>query len=167
MASQIKVLETLIRKVVREEIKKGVSKAIKEVLEPKTNHKQVMEQGIKNVQQKPVTEKREFVKDNPMLNDILNETAMGIGETSEQEMSFTTQDAPNFNRSKLASMMGYEDFAPQAQRQSVGDSIAQSEGVQLTDLPDAVQNALTKDYSGLMKKIDEKKSGKEEGGFRP
>ena len=166
MGKQVKALETLIRKVVREEIKIGVTKAIQEAMNPKVNHKKVMKQGMKNVQ--PVQEKREFVKDNPMLNDLLNETAQTLGnttETTEQEVSFTSQDAPGFNRSNLASMMGYEDFTPQGQRQSVAQQTAQSMGMSMDDLPDAVSKALTKDYSGLMKKIDEKKNGKE--GFRP
>ena len=166
MGKQAKALETLIRKIVREEIKRGVPKAIQEAMNPKTDHKKVMKQGIKNVQ--PVQEKKEFVKDNPMLNDILNETARTLGsttETTEQEVSFTSQDAPGFNRSNLASMMGYEDFTPQGQRQSVAQQTAQSMGMSMDDLPEAVSNALTKDYSGLMKKIEEKKNGKE--GFRP
>ena len=166
MGKQVKVLETLIRKVVREEIKKCVKEAIQEAMNPKTDHKKVMKQGMKNVQ--PVREKREFVKDNPMLNDLLNETAMTLGntsETTEKEVSFTSQNAPGFNRSNLASMMGYEDFTPQGQRESVAQQTAQSMGMSMDDLPDAVSKALTKDYSGLMKKIDEKKSGKE--GFRP
>jgi hypothetical protein len=165
MGKQVKALETLIRKVVREEIKRGVPKAIQEAINPKTDHKKVMKQGIKNVQ--PVQKKREFVKNNPMLNDILNETAQTIGnqsEITEQEVSFSSQDSKGFSRSNLASMMGYEDFTPEGQRQSVAQQTAESVGVSLTDLPDAVQNALTKDYSGLMKKIDEKKG---EGGFRP
>ena len=166
MGKQVKVLEALIRKVVREEIKKGVTEAIQEAMNPKVNHKKVMKQGIKNVQ--PVQEKKEFVKDNPMLNDILNETARTLGsttETSEQEVSFTSQNAQGFNRSNLASMMGYEDFTPEGQRESVAQQTAQSMGMSMDDLPDAVSKALTKDYSGLMKKIDEKKNGKE--GFRP
>ena len=166
MGKQVKALETLIRKVVREEIKKGVTEAIQEAMNPKTDHKKVMKQGMKNVQ--PVHEKKQFVKDNPMLNDLLNETAQTLGnttETTEQEVSFTSQDAPGFNRSNLASMMGYEDFTPEGARQSVAQQTAQSMGMTMDDLPDAVSNALTKDYSGLMKKIDEKKSGKE--GFRP
>ena len=99
MGKQVKALETLIRKVVREEIKKGVTEAIQEAMNPKTDHKKVMKQVIKNVQ--PVQEKREFVKDNPLLNDILNETAANLGpvETTEDEMTFTTQDAKQFNRS--------------------------------------------------------------------
>ena len=103
MGKQVKALETLIRKIVREEIKRGVPKAIQEAMNPKTDHKKVMKQGIKNVQ--PVREKQEFVKDNPMLNDILNETAMTLGntqETTEQEVSFTSQNAQGFNRSNLA-----------------------------------------------------------------
>ena len=166
MGKQVKALETLIRKIVREEIKRGVPKAIQEAMNPKTDHKKVMKQGIKNVQ--PVREKREFVKDNPMLNDILNETAMTLGntqETTEQEVSFTSQNAQGFNRSNLANMMGYEDFTPQGQRQSVAQQTAETMGMSMDDLPDAVSKALTKDYSGLMKKIDEKKT--EKGGFRP
>ena len=166
MGRQVKALETLIRKVVREEIKRGVTEAIQEAMNPKTDHKKVMKQGMKNVQ--PVHEKKQFVKDNPMLNDILNETAMTLGntqETTEQEVSFTSQNAQGFNRSNLANMMGYEDFTPQGQRQSVAQQTAQSMGMSMDDLPDAVSKALTKDYSGLMKKIDEKKNGKE--GFRP
>ena len=111
MGRQVKALETLIRKVVREEIKKGVTEAIQEAMNPKTDHKKVMKQGMKNVQ--PVHEKKQFVKDNPMLNDLLNETAQTLGntaETTEQEVSFTSQDAPGFNRSNLASMMGYEEM---------------------------------------------------------
>jgi hypothetical protein len=166
MGKQVKVLETLIRKIVREEIQKGVPKAIQEAMKPKINHEKTMKQGMKNVQ--PVREKKQFVKDNPMLNDILNETAQTIGnptETTEQELSFTSQDAQGMNRSNLASMMGYGDFTPEGRRQQVAQQTAESVGVSMDDLPDAVSKALTKDYSGLMKKIDEKKKG--EGGFRP
>ena len=166
MGKQAKALETLIRKIVREEIKRGVPKAIQEAINPKTDHKKVMKQGMKNVQ--PVQEKREFVKDNPMLNDLLNETAQTLGntaETTEQEVSFTSQDAPGFNRSNLANMMGYGDFTPEGHRQSVAQQTAETMGMSMDDLPDAVSKALTKDYSGLMKKIDEKKT--EKGGFRP
>ena len=166
MGRQVKALETLIRKVVREEIKKGVTEAIQEAMNPKTDHKKVMKQGMKNVQ--PVHEKKQFVKDNPMLNDILNETAMSLGntqETTEQELSFTSKNAQGFNRSNLASMMGYEEFTPEGQRQSVAQQTAQSMGMSMDDLPDAVSKALTKDYSGLMKKLDEKKQ--EKGGYRP
>ena len=166
MGKQVKVLETLIRKVVREEIKKGVKEAIQEAMNPKTDHKKVMKQGMKNVQR--VQEKKEFVKDNPMLNDILNETAMSLGntqETTEQELSFTSKNAQGFNRSNLANMMGYGDFTPEGQRQSVAQQTAETMGMSMDDLPDAVSKALTKDYSGLMKKLDEKKQ--EKGGYRP
>ena len=61
--------------------------------------------------------------------------------------------------------MGYNDYTPEGRRQQVAQQTAESVGVSMDDLPDAVSKALTKDYSGLMKKIDEKKKG--EGGFRP
>ena len=38
-------------------------------------------------------------------------------------------------------------------------------GVSVDQVPEDVQNALTRDYSGLMKAMDKKKKG--EGGFRP
>jgi len=44
------------------------------------------------------------------------------------------------------------------------DTIKKS-GVSVDAVPEEVQNALTRDYSGLMKAISKKKSG--EGGFRP
>jgi len=156
MGKQAKALETLIRKIVREEIKRGVPKAIQEAMNPKTDHKKVMKQGMRNVQ--PVQEKKEFVKDNPMS---LGNTQ----ETTEQELSFTSKNAQGFNRSNLANMMGYGDFTPEGQRQSVAQQTAETMGMSMDDLPDAVSKALTKDYSGLMKKLDEKKQ--EKGGYRP
>ena len=39
------------------------------------------------------------------------------------------------------------------------------QGVSVDAVPEGVQNALTRDYSGLMKAINKKRSG--EGGFRP
>ena len=38
-------------------------------------------------------------------------------------------------------------------------------GVSVDQVPEGVQDALTRDYSGLMKAINNKKKG--EGGFRP
>jgi len=39
------------------------------------------------------------------------------------------------------------------------------QGVSVDAVPEGVQDALTRDYSGLMKAINKKKSG--EGNFRP
>ena len=78
---------------------------------------------------------------------------------------FTSKNAQGFNRSNLANMMGYGDFTPEGQRQSVAQQTAETMGMSMDDLPDAVSKALTKDYSGLMKKLDEKKQ--EKGGYRP
>ena len=77
----------------------------------------------------------------------------------------TSKNAQGFNRSNLANMMGYGDFTPEGQRQSVAQQTAETMGMSMDDLPDAVSKALTKDYSGLMKKLDEKKQ--EKGGYRP
>ena len=47
---------------------------------------------------------------------------------------------------------------------SAVDSIKKA-GVSIEQVPEDVQNALTRDYSGLMKAIDKKKKG--EGNYRP
>ena len=162
-------LANLIKELVKQEVKKQVTEIfIKEGVKSMTesaSKNDVMEVLPKR---KSKPKKEVTYTKNPVLNDILNETARTLGsttETSEQEVSFTSQNAQGFNRSNLASMMGYEDFTPEGQRESVAQQPAQSMGISMDDLPDAVSKALTKDYSGLMKKIDEKKNRKE--GFRP
>ena len=133
----------LLRKIIREE----VQGAVREVLtEQKTNHKQVIEHGMRlhnNVEPRP---KKQFTK-NSMLNDILNETA---NTPVSQEMS--DWSTMNF-KSEMAEAFGMSTGPTIAPTTGInGEPInTQKEGVAAT------VNAMTKDYSALMKAIDKKR----------
>ena len=69
----------------------------------------------------------------------------------------------------MAEVLGYGDLGrgqnkERAREMAAVDTIKKA-GVSVDAVPEDVQNALTRDYSGLMKAINNKKKG--EGGFRP
>ena len=69
----------------------------------------------------------------------------------------------------MAEVLGYGDLGrgqnkEKAREMAAVDSIKKA-GVSVDAVPEDVQNALTRDYSGLMKAIDKKKKG--EGNYRP
>ena len=69
----------------------------------------------------------------------------------------------------MAEVLGYGDLGKgqnkeKAREMAAVDSIKKA-GVSVDQVPEDVQNALTRDYSGLMKAIKKKKSG--EGNYRP
>jgi len=144
----------LLRKIIREE----VQGAVREVLtEQKTNHKQVIEHGINlsHVTENPVPRQRVAKKrytKNSMLNNILNETA---NTPSSQEM--TDWSTMNF-KSEMSDAFGTRDSKPSVPLATTdihGNVInMQNEHVATT------VNAMTKDYSALMKAIDKKKQNK-------
>jgi L-ascorbate metabolism protein UlaG (beta-lactamase superfamily) len=69
----------------------------------------------------------------------------------------------------MADVLGYGDLGRGQNKEKAREMGAvqtiKKAGVAVDAVPEDVQNALTRDYSGLMKAIDKKKSG--EGGFRP
>jgi len=138
----------LLRKIIREE----VQGAVRQVLtEQKTNHKQVIEHGMQMHEAAAARPKKQFTK-NSMLNDLLNETA---GTPAQAEMS--DWSTANF-KSEMAEAFGMPAPAGTTIAPSTGingEAVnMQKEGVAAT------VNAMTKDYSALMKAIDKKKMNK-------
>ena len=140
----------LLRKIIREE----VSRAVKEVL-TESNINQVTKSSINlsetfddPMPNRPVA-KRKFTK-NSMLNDILNETA-----ATPPSQELTDWSTMNF-RSEMAQSFGNERSLnkPSAAKGINGETINMTKPEM-----SAVQNALSRDYSGLIKAID-KKNGK-------
>ncbi len=130
----------LLRKVIREE----VSKAIKTELKPLLNEvKSVNENtSLTNITPRPVTKKK-YTK-NPVLNDLLNETAA---------VPSAGYDTLNY-KSEMAQAFGMEQHnAPVAPMTGINGEVINmnNEAVKTT------VNAMTKDYSALMKAIDKKK----------
>ncbi len=138
----------ILRKVIREEVSKAVTKALNENV---ISDKQVMDHGI-NLSEiaenpmptRPYAKKKKFAK-NSMINDLLNETA-------------ATGDFASMMEGPAVGMMDdYPQMGPTRKSQMVGIN---GEAVKpATKELEAVNNAINKDYSHLIKAIN-KKNGK-------
>jgi hypothetical protein len=125
-----------IREIIREEIEYAIDKKINEqnigkMVESKQN------KSIQNTKNSIKTKKN--VDNFSSIQDLLNETKRSLQESMEydDEMMFTSDMVNGF-----------------ASRNQMG---AIPNGYSPEDVPEEVMSALTKDYSALMKKIDEKK----------
>ena len=101
--------------------------------------------------------------DNQELNRVLNETAGGV---PNGEGGYDTMGGGVYDTSKMGELLGYGNMGGDKETKrkiAAVDSIKKA-GVNVDQVPDHVQNALTKDYSKVMKAIDQKKNGT---GYRP
>ena len=145
-----KTFENLIRKVVREEIDYALRREIKSLkedlrdeLKPLVEHKENTTKVPTNVKNslrekimgteslKPKKYIKQSFSSNNTLNDLLNETAMGDTNTSSANAPVSLN----------------EPFATGAPM-----------SMDTTGMPPEVANAVTRDYSSLMKAIDKKKN---------
>jgi len=148
----------LLRKVIREEVKA----AVKEILtEQKVDDKQVINHGMQmaEMSSNPRRTKKQYTK-NSMLNDILNETA---GLPSDGPIvSQGTTDYPSLGTFKSA--MADSFGAARTPTNSVVTQGINGEPINMNNQAVAsTVNAITKDYSGVMKamkKLDKSKGKK-------
>ena len=135
-----KTFENLIRKVVREEIDYALRREIKTlkedlreeiyIEEPKQIHppkKTIKEEIMGSQPLKKTFNKRQFTQNNA-LNDLLNETAQGDTRLNE----------------------GMSPVSMEGDFSTIGD-------MPVENVPQEVANAVTRDYSDLMKAINKKK----------
>jgi len=112
---------------------------------PKNPH----EQGTQPAKREDFT----FTSD-PAINKILNETA-----NSQQDEEWKTMGNKEFNRedarSGLASMMGYGDIPAQTGKPSIEQMLPSDR--KHVDVGSKMADVLTRDYSTLVKKMNEKK----------
>ena len=155
MAKKSKLV-TLIREMVRQEVKKEVNKIF-------------ISEGIKSMSQKsdtvpevlPVPQKAKpnevsYTK-NPTLNKILNETARG-----EEFEEYPTMGNGTFDSSRMADAMGYGGMLGSAEEKRKMGAIQTAQAAGVDTSSEAVQNVmqdLTKDYRGVMNAL-KKKDGK-------
>ena len=138
----------ILRKVVREEVRTAMKDMLNET--PVTD-KQVIDKGISlhdlvetQEHKRPARTKQTFTK-NSMLNDILNETA-ATGD-------FASMHSGPSNYPTMGEMM--RSNSVQSPLEGINGEAVDTSKPELQ----AVQKALTKDYSGLIKAIN-KKNGK-------
>ncbi len=155
-------LKNIIELVVRKEVKKQLSEIfINEEKEIKLSET-ISKPKPKRVIKKP---KKQYTK-NKALNEVLNNTKP-LG--SQEQEDYPTLGGGVLGSDNMAEVLGYGDLGmgsndERAREMGAVDTIKKA-GVSVDQVPEDVQNALTRDYSGLMKAIDKKKKG--EGNYRP
>ena len=130
-------LKMVIREVVREEIRLGLKEVIGEVK--------------KQPVQKPKPKKKQYYSKNPILNEVLNETDAGDWET---------MGGTKYTSDRMGELIGgsYADMMNGSEKPTA-DTVVKSMGGDPNVVGDTLKNALTRDYSDLMKAIDKKKRG--------
>jgi len=146
----------LIKEAIIPDIRKVVREELSMLTKDKPNHSKVMNHGMKMSELadsnlvKKITKKKKFAKDNN-LNNILNETALEMSDSEE----YKTLGSKPFT-GNMAQAMGMNPD------EMFGDHKASAESMIPEDkkhiqVPEAVQKALTRDYSQLVKAMDKKK----------
>jgi hypothetical protein len=96
-----------------------------------------------------------YTKDNKSLNDILNET---VGLTKGSQEEYPDMGGKQYTSGNMADVLGYGDMAsPELKRDRVAAQTLAEKGVTPDQVGDGVVNALTRDYSDLMKAINKGK----------
>ena len=146
-----KELVKIIQEVVKIEVKKQVKQIF--INENKSSLKSLAPKP-KPVKKKVVKQKREFVSGNDALNDVLNET-IGLSKGDEMEEN-PTMGGGTFDSTRASELLGYGDSLAaggdkQAQRNAAAAQTFREKGLTANQVPEDVMNALTRDYSDLMK----------------
>ena len=141
-----KDLIKVIRKLVQEEVKKEVGKIL------------ISENKIKAIPRKKSKikpKKKVSYTKVKSLNDILNET---VGLTRGPQEEYPDMGGKQYTTGNMADVLGYGDMAsPELKRDRVAAQTLAEKGVTPDQVGDGVINALTRDYSGLMKAINKGK----------
>jgi len=152
----IKIIELVVRKEVKKQMTEIFINDEKEIS---------LSETISKPKVAKKKSKKQYTK-NTALNEVLNNTKpLGQQETDE----YPTLGGGVLGSDNMAEVLGYGDLGrgqnkEKAREMAAVDSIKKA-GVSVDQVPEDVQNALTRDYSGLMKAIDNKKKG--EGNYRP
>ena len=142
-----KELVKIIQEAVRREVKKEVGKIfIKE--ESSSKLSDIIPEASEPKEEKQYTK-------NEALNKVLNET-VGLAKSEKQTGEYPTLGGGTFDSSRMSELMGYGK-SEEVKRDMVAVDTLQKAGKSVSDVPDHVTNALTRDYSKLMNKMNEKR----------
>ena len=140
-----KDLVKIIQEVVRREVQKEVQKIF---IKEETSSK------LKDTMMPKVSEPEEVTHytKNKTLNKVLNETAGGI---QSEKSEYPTMGGGTFDTSKMTELLGYGK-PEEVKRDMVAVDTLQKAGKSVDDVPEHITNALTRDYSDLIKAMDNK-----------
>ena len=158
----IKIIETVVRKEVKKQMNEIFSKdndssSLTELVSAPTPKPKKVQKPKKEVQ----------YTSNEALNRVLNETVGGVpqGESGGYE----TMGGGVFDSSKINDILvretglGNPESVKEKKREIAAVDSIKKAGVNVDQVPDHVTNALTRDYSAVLKAIDQKKNNS----FRP
>ena len=161
----IKIIETVVRKEVKKQmneifIKEENSSSLTELVSKPITEKE-FEEPIRKKQVKP---KKEInYTSNKALNKVLNETAGGVPQGDGG--GYETMGGGIYDSSKVNEILvretglGNSESVKEKKREIAAVDSIKKAGVSVDQVPDHVTNALTRDYSDVMKAIDQKKGG--------
>ena len=147
-----KELVKIIQEVVRREVQKEVQKIF--IKEETSSRLKDIVPTIKNSVSKVSSKKEVKYTKNQALNKVLNETvALSKKEPTEE---YPTLCGGSFDTNRMTELLGYGK-PEEVKRDMVAVDTMKKMGVTSEEVPEAVTNALTRDYSDLMKALDKKK----------
>ena len=93
--------------------------------------------------------------ENSALNKVLNET-VGLNDNSSEMDEYPTMGGGAFDSSRASELLGYGDTLAaggdkEQQRNMIAAQTLREKNLSVDDVPESVLNALTSDYSDLMK----------------
>ena len=138
----MKIITEVVRKAVKKEVKKIF---IKE--EPSTKLTDIVPEVLEP------EEEIQYTK-NESLNKVLNET-VGLSKAKKEFDEYPTMSGKTFDSSRVSELLGY-DKPDEVKRDMVAVDTMKKAGVTSEQVPEHVTNALTRDYSDLMKALDKK-----------
>ena len=144
-----KQLIKIIELVVRKEVKKQV----KQIL---ITEKSIKPTPVIQSKPKPKPKVEKQYTSNLELNKVLNET-VGLNDKSQEEDEWPTMGGSAFDSSRATELLGYGDSiaaqggSKEMRRNMAAAQTLKEKGVSTKDVPESVLNALTRDYSDLMK----------------
>jgi len=152
----------IIQLVVRKEVKKQMT----EIFINEDKEIKLAEVISKPEPNKVLNKPKKQYSKNTALNEVLNNTNP-LGKSQQDE--YPSLGGGVLGSNNMAEVLGYGDLGKgqnkeMAREVAAVDTIKKA-GVSVDQVPAGVQDALTRDYSGLMKAINKKKRG--EDNFRP
>jgi len=141
----IKIIELVVRKEVK--------KQVKQIL---ITEKSIKPKPVIKSKPKPKPKVQQHFTDNAELNKVLNET-VGLNDKSQEEDEWPTMGGSTFDSSRATELLGYGDSiaaqggSKEMKRNMAAAQTLKEKGVSTKDVPESVLNALTRDYSDLMK----------------
>ena len=155
----IKIIELVVRKEVKKQMTEIFINEEKEISLSETISKPTPK---KVINKKP---KKQYTKDKA-LNEVLNQTKP-LGSSGQTE-EYPSLGGGVLGSDNMAEVLGYGNLGGKQDKETAREMAAvdtiKKAGVSVDSVPEGVQDALTRDYSGLMKAINKKKKGEN---FRP